>query len=114
MMEANQCSLAPVKKWLAMPLEANAHDAIERVRRADDVVHIAVMPDVHLAGDVCVGTAMATRRLLYPSAVGGDIGAAVRMTQRAFNGLHPRGAVRLLFPGHNGAPSCEEELLLWF
>jgi tRNA-splicing ligase RtcB len=35
------------------------------------------MPDVHLARDVCVGTAMATRRLVYPAAVGGDIGCGM-------------------------------------
>jgi len=63
--------------WLAMPMDTAERQAIERVRRADDVVHVAVMPDVHLAGDVCVGTAMATRRLLYPAAVGGDIGCGM-------------------------------------
>jgi tRNA-splicing ligase RtcB len=68
---------APVHEWLAMPVETSARNAIERVRRAEDVVHIAVMPDVHLAGDCCVGTAMATRRLIYPSAVGGDIGCGM-------------------------------------
>ncbi len=35
------------------------------------------MPDVHLAADVCVGTVMATDRLLYPGAVGGDIGCGM-------------------------------------
>jgi tRNA-splicing ligase RtcB len=69
--------IAPVQTWLAMPMETAERQVIERVRRADDVVHVAVMPDVHLAGDVCVGTAMATRRLLYPSAVGGDIGCGM-------------------------------------
>jgi tRNA-splicing ligase RtcB (3'-phosphate/5'-hydroxy nucleic acid ligase) len=69
--------LAPLKQWLAMPIEPSASQAIERVHRADDVVHVAVMPDVHLAVDVCVGTAMATRRLVYPSAVGGDIGCGM-------------------------------------
>jgi tRNA-splicing ligase RtcB len=68
---------AVVKTWLAMPMEASARTAIERIRTAEDVVHIAVMPDVHLATDVCVGTAMATRRLVYPSAVGGDIGCGM-------------------------------------
>ncbi len=68
---------APVRIWLAMPMELSARQALERVRPAEDVVHIAVMPDVHLAGDVCVGTAMATRRLVYPSAVGGDIGCGM-------------------------------------
>ena len=68
---------APLASWLAMPMETAARIAIERVRRAADVVRVAVMPDVHLATDVCVGTAMATRRLLYPSAVGGDIGCGM-------------------------------------
>jgi tRNA-splicing ligase RtcB (3'-phosphate/5'-hydroxy nucleic acid ligase) len=68
---------APVKTWLAMPMESSAAKAIERVRRADDVAYVAVMPDVHLAVDVCVGTATATRRLVYPSAVGGDIGCGM-------------------------------------
>ena len=47
-------------------------NAIQRLRRAPDVQHVAVMPDVHLAEDVCVGVAMATARLLYPQAIGGD------------------------------------------
>jgi tRNA-splicing ligase RtcB len=68
---------APLHTWLAMPMEPSARSTIERVRRADDVVHVAVMPDVHLANDVCVGTVMATRRLVYPSAVGGDIGCGM-------------------------------------
>jgi tRNA-splicing ligase RtcB len=63
--------------WLADPLEPAVSAAIERLRRADDVLHIAVMPDVHLAADVCVGTVMATDRLLYPGAVGGDIGCGM-------------------------------------
>ena len=63
--------------WLAAPLEPAVRQVLDRVRRADDVVHLAVMPDVHLAADVCVGTAMATRRLIYPGAVGGDIGCGM-------------------------------------
>lgn len=38
---------------------------------------IAIMPDVHLSADVCVGTVVATSRTLYPNAVGGDIGCGV-------------------------------------
>jgi tRNA-splicing ligase RtcB len=41
------------------------------------VCHIAVMPDVHLSEDVCVGLAIATRTRLYPAAVGGDIGCGM-------------------------------------
>jgi tRNA-splicing ligase RtcB len=66
-----------MKAWLATPMEDSAVKALGRVRRAEDVAYVAVMPDVHLAADVCVGTAMATNRLLYPSAVGGDIGCGM-------------------------------------
>lgn len=66
-----------VRRWLADPLPADVAAALRRTARADDVRRIAVMPDVHLAADVCVGTVLATRRLLYPAAVGGDIGCGV-------------------------------------
>ena len=88
---------APMKAWLATPMEDSAAKALERVRRAEDVAYVAVMPDVHLAADVCVGTAMATTRLVYPSAVGGDIGCG--MLALAFDA----GADVLRDPGHAGA-----------
>ena len=68
---------APIKTWLAEPMPADVSSALERLRRADDVCRVAVMPDVHLAKEVCVGTVLATRRLLYPGAVGGDIGCGM-------------------------------------
>jgi tRNA-splicing ligase RtcB (3'-phosphate/5'-hydroxy nucleic acid ligase) len=49
-------------------------EAIERLRRAPDVQRMAVMPDVHLAADVCIGVVVPTSRLIYPQAVGGHIG----------------------------------------
>jgi tRNA-splicing ligase RtcB len=67
----------PLCTWLAMPMEPAVRAIIDRTCRAEDVVHVAVMPDVHPANDVCVGTAMATTRLVYPSAVGGDIGCGM-------------------------------------
>ncbi|HEX3355330.1 MAG TPA: RtcB family protein [Tepidisphaeraceae bacterium] len=63
--------------WLGEPLETPVARALERIRRFEDVAHVAVMPDVHLAKDVCVGTVIATNRLLYPAAVGGDIGCGM-------------------------------------
>jgi tRNA-splicing ligase RtcB len=69
--------LAPLHAWLVNPLDGEVHDAIERLRRAPDVQHVAVMPDVHLAGDVCIGVAIGTTHLIYPQAVGGDIGCGV-------------------------------------
>jgi tRNA-splicing ligase RtcB len=70
-------SLPPVKSWLAAPLDRNVAEALERLRRAPDVEQIAVMPDVHLASDVCIGVAVATSHLIYPQAVGGDIGCGM-------------------------------------
>lgn len=64
-------------QWLADPLPPNVAAALSRLARSPDVEHIAVMPDVHLARDVCIGTVLATSHLLYPSAVGGDIGCGM-------------------------------------
>jgi tRNA-splicing ligase RtcB (3'-phosphate/5'-hydroxy nucleic acid ligase) len=69
--------LAPLHAWLIDPLGGEVHEAIGRLRRAPDVQHVAVMPDVHLAEDVCIGVAIGTTRLIYPQAVGGDIGCGI-------------------------------------
>ncbi|MCA9252943.1 MAG: RtcB family protein [Phycisphaerales bacterium] len=60
--------------WLANQPEPAVKQTIERLCRAPDVAHVAVMPDVHLAAGVSNGLAVATERLIYPAAVGGDIG----------------------------------------
>jgi hypothetical protein len=52
--------LAPIRTWLAAPMNHDVSEAIERLRRAPDVQQIAVMPDVHLAADVCIGVVVAT------------------------------------------------------
>jgi tRNA-splicing ligase RtcB (3'-phosphate/5'-hydroxy nucleic acid ligase) len=70
-----------VNYWLAEPLPADVRTSLERLAEAEDVQHIAVLPDVHLAEQVCVGVVLATSRLIYPAAVGSDIGcgmAAIR------------------------------------
>ena len=66
-----------IARWLCEPMPKDVVLSIERLSAADDVRHIAVMPDVHLSGDVCVGVALATKRLIYPAAVGGDIGCGM-------------------------------------
>ncbi len=68
---------ASVKTWLIERMPHGVALAVERLARSDDVRHIAVMPDVHLASEVCVGTVLATTHLIYPSAVGGDIGCGM-------------------------------------
>jgi tRNA-splicing ligase RtcB (3'-phosphate/5'-hydroxy nucleic acid ligase) len=69
--------LAPARMWLAEPVNSDVVLAIDRLRRAPDVQRVAVMPDVHLSSDVCVGVAVATSALIYPQAVGGDIGCGM-------------------------------------
>lgn len=68
---------AVVRSWAGGPLGRDVEVAIERLARSDGVRRIAVMPDVHLAADVCIGTVVATTHTLYPNAVGGDIGCGV-------------------------------------
>jgi tRNA-splicing ligase RtcB len=70
-------SIASIRTWLAGPLDDDVSEALERLRRAPDVQQIAVMPDVHLSADVCIGVAVATSSLIYPQAVGGDIGCGM-------------------------------------
>jgi tRNA-splicing ligase RtcB len=68
---------AGVGYWVEEPLPHDVEAAIRRLAHSEDVRHVAVMPDVHLAADVCVGMVVATANVLYPNAVGGDIGCGV-------------------------------------
>ncbi|MEM1165866.1 MAG: RtcB family protein [Planctomycetota bacterium] len=68
---------ASVRSWASERLSSEIQRSLDRLARSDDVQHVAVMPDVHLGRDVCVGTAFATRALLYPDAIGGDIGCGM-------------------------------------
>jgi tRNA-splicing ligase RtcB len=63
--------------WVGGPVPKEVRRAVERLARAGDVVRVAVMPDVHLSDEVCVGVAVATRERVYPAAIGGDIGCGV-------------------------------------
>ncbi len=90
---------APIATWLPAPLASEVAAALRRLADADDVARIAVMPDVHLAEDVCIGTVVATRTVLYPAAVGGDIGCGVATVRFAADASildDPRCAARVL------------------
>jgi tRNA-splicing ligase RtcB len=92
-------SLPPVRMWLTTPLGHEVAEALGRLQRAPDVQQIAVMPDVHLANDICVGVVLATSRLIYPEAVGGDIGCgmlAVAMDSTAERLRDPKAAGQIL------------------
>lgn len=68
---------APMEAWLAEPMSAEVTAQLERIRRAPGVRRVAVMPDVHLAHDVCIGTVVAAEDRVFPACVGGDIGCGV-------------------------------------
>ena len=68
---------AKIEQWVAEPLAAGVNKALERLAQTEDVQKIAVLPDVHLARNVCVGVAFATDSLLFPEGVGGDIGCGM-------------------------------------
>ena len=92
-------SKSPLRSWLAAPLDSDVSEALERLRRAPDVQQIAVMPDVHLAAEVCIGVVVATSHLIYPQAVGGDIGCgmlAVAVNAEATELKNPKIAAQLL------------------
>jgi len=100
--------MAPLRSWLIAPLGVEVSNAIRRLRRAPDIQHVAVMPDVHLAEDVCVGVAVATNELIYPQAVGGDIGCgmlAVPFDIEAALLSEPRIAGRILAGLGNSIPA---------
>jgi tRNA-splicing ligase RtcB len=65
------------RAWLVDPCSHEVTKSLERLARAADVQRIAVMPDVHLSKEVCVGVALATTTLIYPAAVGADIGCGM-------------------------------------
>jgi len=95
----SEAEMAPVRAWLAAPLGQEVSGAIERLRRSPDVQQIAVMPDVHLSADVCIGVVVATSHLIYPQAVGGDIGCgmlAVALDIESESLGDPRAAGRVL------------------
>jgi tRNA-splicing ligase RtcB (3'-phosphate/5'-hydroxy nucleic acid ligase) len=68
---------ASMRTWLAHPLPPDVALALQRLAGTPDVVHIAVMPDVHLASEICVGTVVATAGMVLPNAIGGDIGCGM-------------------------------------
>ncbi len=68
---------SPISAWLTEPMARDVKLAVDRLARAPDIQRIAVMPDVHLAEGVCIGVVAATTHLIYPQAVGGDIGCGM-------------------------------------
>lgn len=66
-----------VRMWLADPLDDAAGRILVRVQTLAGLRRLAVMPDVHPSSDVCVGTVLGTAGIVYPAAIGGDIGCGM-------------------------------------
>jgi tRNA-splicing ligase RtcB (3'-phosphate/5'-hydroxy nucleic acid ligase) len=81
-----------MRSWLIEPPPREVKDSLDRLRRLDDLVRMAVMPDVHLGERVCIGCVLATRELVYPAAVGADIGCGIATVplQRSESGIDRR------------------------
>ncbi|MBI5493760.1 MAG: RtcB family protein [Deltaproteobacteria bacterium] len=85
--------------WACAPLPDDVQRALELIRNTEGVCHVAVMPDVHRAEDVCVGTVVGTADVVIPAAVGADIGcgmAAIRFDVDAGCIRDERTAARVL------------------
>jgi len=65
---------ATIQQWVSHKLDAKVNLRLKRLAEAQDVAKVAVMPDVHLAGEVCNGVVVATESQVYPQCIGGDIG----------------------------------------
>lgn len=68
---------ALVNSWLCDPLDNDLQKAIRRLSQLAGARQIAVMPDIHLAQGVPIGAVIATDNIVYPEAVGGDIGCGM-------------------------------------
>lgn len=88
-----------IQAWLSEPLPGEVRASLNRLASHEDVRHMAVMPDVHLAHHVCVGTVMATATQIFPAAIGGDIGCgmlAVALNADADRINNPVAAAKIL------------------
>jgi tRNA-splicing ligase RtcB (3'-phosphate/5'-hydroxy nucleic acid ligase) len=97
-----------VRAWLPGPLDSEVARNIERLAQIDDIERIALMPDVHLAEGVSVGTVIASRCGVYPDAVGGDIGCgmlAIRLNAPVSALANNNAAHKLLFEFSKAVPT---------
>lgn len=66
-----------IESWLTEPPTLEIKTALARLASIEDIPYVAVMPDVHLSHQFCIGTVVASTSRLYPQAVGGDIGCGM-------------------------------------
>src|SRR5437867_11845170 len=64
-----------VKAWdHGVPMEPDVWKQVDNLASVPGVERIAIMPDAHIGKGACVGSAILTREIVIPAAVGVDIG----------------------------------------
>src|SRR6188472_4104461 len=99
--------MSEVNIWHQGPLPAGVKASAQRLAGSEGVRVVALMPDAHLAEDVCVGTVVGKDGTLYSNAVGGDIGcgvAAVAFDVEAARAADPKTAAKVLSRLYDGIP----------
>jgi tRNA-splicing ligase RtcB len=67
-----------VKAWdHGVPMEPDVWKQIDNIAAVPGVERIAIMPDAHIGNGACVGSAILTRDIVLPAAVGVDIGCGM-------------------------------------
>lgn len=67
-----------IRQWLVEArVSAKVQENLDRLARSEDVRHVVVLPDIHLGYQINNGCVVATVDLVYPQAVGGDIGCGL-------------------------------------
>jgi tRNA-splicing ligase RtcB len=66
-----------VHMWLVDTLDFKAAQTLTKLQSLPALERMAVMPDVHPSADVCVGCVLGTAGVVYPQAIGGDIGCGM-------------------------------------
>src|SRR5437016_842105 len=67
-----------VKAWdQGVPIEDSVWTQVNNLAAVPGVERIAVMPDAHVGNGACVGSAILTRDIVIPAAVGVDIGCGM-------------------------------------
>src|SRR5581483_8907068 len=78
----------PIKIWASI-LEAEAEEQVRKVASLPFIhSHVALMPDAHAGKGSTIGTVIATKGAIIPSAVGVDIGCGMSAVKLFINAGH--------------------------
>jgi tRNA-splicing ligase RtcB len=70
--------VAIIRAWAeGVPMEPEVWKQVDNIAAVPGVERIAIMPDAHIGNGACVGSAILTRDIVVPAAVGVDIGCGM-------------------------------------